>query len=219
MREQRDVLEDHPDPSALGRDRRAGAGHPPAADLDRPGVRRVEPGDESQDGRLAAARRTEDGQHLAGQHVEIDVVDRDDLAERPAQAPNRIGGTGRGTGRARSSRPAPRRAAGPRPSRPTGQQQRRRGRGPGVEPGRGGVPDLGRERLEPDRRQQQGQRQLLDTVRKTSAPPATRAGRRYGTVSHRERPRRTVAERPARLLEARPDRAQRRLAGRRSPGA
>ena len=86
MREQRDILEDHPDPPSLGRDGHPGPGHPAAADLDRARIGGVEPGDQAQDRRLAAAGRPEHRQHLAGPHVEVDVVDRDDVAERAPQA-------------------------------------------------------------------------------------------------------------------------------------
>ena len=207
VREQGDVLEDHPDPPSLGRDGRRRPGHPPAADLDRsrhPGVSR--PAMQPQDRGLATARRPEDGQHLAWPDLEIDVVDRDDVAEDAAQAaldrgpPRDPGVIARPILGAQQDRDRRDRH---------GQQQRRRHR-----------PRVRRTRTMPRPRSRSpaSRTRSARAAGPAAAPsprsgrparaPATSAGRRYGTVSRGERPGRAVAQRPARLLEPRAGRCQ-----------
>jgi hypothetical protein len=71
VREQRPVLEHHPDVAAL---RRHGRDVAPADD-DRAGVGPLEPGEDPQQRRLAAARRSEQGDDRAGLDREVDVVE------------------------------------------------------------------------------------------------------------------------------------------------
>ena len=52
-----------------------------AVDLQRPGGDVLEPGDEAEKGRLAAARRADEDDELAGLDVEIDALDDVDRAE------------------------------------------------------------------------------------------------------------------------------------------
>jgi hypothetical protein len=61
VREERPVLEHHPDPTALGRDVDAGPEHRRPADADRAGIRLRQPGDRPQQRGLAASRRSEQG--------------------------------------------------------------------------------------------------------------------------------------------------------------
>ena len=77
MREERVVLEHHADLAPVRRPRR----HVRAVDPDRPVVRRLEPGDQVEHRRLAAARRAEEGQELAGLDLEREAVDGRDRAE------------------------------------------------------------------------------------------------------------------------------------------
>ena len=58
-----------------------------AADDDPSRGRPVEAGDQPQRGRLAAARRAEERDELAARDVEVDAVERDDVAEPPVQLP------------------------------------------------------------------------------------------------------------------------------------
>ena len=62
--------------------RRAGV----ATDRDGPAVGLLQPGDQLQQRRLAAARRADDPQHLAGPDREIQPVERDHLAPTPRAA-------------------------------------------------------------------------------------------------------------------------------------
>ena len=84
MGEEGVILEDHADPAPLG-------WNPPAAgsggvvdavpaDLDRPGMGPLEPGDDPQRRRLAAAAGSEQGQKLAALDVEIDAAEHLDVA-------------------------------------------------------------------------------------------------------------------------------------------
>ena len=77
MREERVVLEDHVDRALVGRI----GGHVATTQQDRPAGRELEAADHPQRGRLAAARRTEQREELAGADLERDAVDRPDLAE------------------------------------------------------------------------------------------------------------------------------------------
>ena len=86
VREERVVLEDHPDPPALGGDRAAGPLDLLAADLDRARVGALEAGDQPQRRRLAAAAGAEQGADRPLGDVEVEAVDGDDVAERFAQA-------------------------------------------------------------------------------------------------------------------------------------
>jgi hypothetical protein len=60
--------------------------HAPA-DLQFPGRRREDPGEELQKRRLAGAVRPDDPERLARMHVEVDVAQRPDLARAGALAP------------------------------------------------------------------------------------------------------------------------------------
>ena len=55
--------------------------HVVARDADEALIRLLEAGEEAQRRGLAAARRTQEGQELAGEHFDGDVVDRDRGAE------------------------------------------------------------------------------------------------------------------------------------------
>ncbi len=85
MREQRHVLEDHPDAPALRGNGRPGPGHAPSADLDGPGIGSVQAGDQPQDGGLPTAGRAQHREHLAREHVQIDVVDGDHVPEHATE--------------------------------------------------------------------------------------------------------------------------------------
>ena len=77
MAEQRVVLEHEADTSvAHGK-----PGGVLLAEQDAPGGRRLEPGDQPQEGRLARARRAEQRQKLARLDVEVDALDRDRAVE------------------------------------------------------------------------------------------------------------------------------------------
>jgi hypothetical protein len=77
VREQGVGLEDRVDVAPVGRDpdRRA------PADLDLAGARLVEARDHPQGRRLATARWPEQGEELTRMHLEVDVVDRDQIPE------------------------------------------------------------------------------------------------------------------------------------------
>jgi hypothetical protein len=77
VREQGVLLEHRVHVALVGRDadRRA------AVDLDRAVRRLVEAGDHPERRRLAATGRPEQGEELAGMHLEVDVVDRDEIPE------------------------------------------------------------------------------------------------------------------------------------------
>ena len=78
MREQGVALEDHPDVALVGRE----AGDLRGADADLTRVGLDEPGNHAEGGGLAAPARPEQGDELAGAHVEGDRVDRDDVVVR-----------------------------------------------------------------------------------------------------------------------------------------
>jgi hypothetical protein len=92
MRKERIALEHHGD-RAL---RRRQYGHVAAGDRDAARVRLLEPGDEPQRRRLAAARRAEEHVERSGVERERDVVDRthDTIGGRPVLA--HVLGTDRG---------------------------------------------------------------------------------------------------------------------------
>src|SRR5215203_5742308 len=71
------VLEDEADVASLGRQ----LGGVFAADLDCPAVGLLQPGDDSQQRRLAAAARTEKGGEGSGGDLDADVVESDEVAE------------------------------------------------------------------------------------------------------------------------------------------
>src|SRR5918992_3982460 len=81
MREERRLLEDHADASRLRRQVEAGPGDDTVVDLDAAGSRSLEAGDKPEEGRLSAARWAEHGEEFAAPHVEVDGIDRNDLAE------------------------------------------------------------------------------------------------------------------------------------------
>ncbi len=76
VRVERVALEDHRDVAVLGRD----VVHDPLADPQRAAGDVLEPGDHPQAGRLAAARRADEDHELAVADLEVQVVDRLDLA-------------------------------------------------------------------------------------------------------------------------------------------
>ncbi len=85
VRKQRIVLEHHADAALLGADP-ATAGDDLAGDLDLALVGAVEPGDQAQRGRLAAAAGADDQQDLAGRDLEVELAQRLDLAIALADA-------------------------------------------------------------------------------------------------------------------------------------
>ncbi len=79
VREERPVLEHHADAASLGRHEVVGAGQDRVADGDGPGVGDLEPGDDPQQRRLAAAAGTEQRQRGAGLDGDVDTVEHDDI--------------------------------------------------------------------------------------------------------------------------------------------
>ena len=71
------VLEDEADPTLLRND----AGHVLVADHHAPGVGRLEPRDDPQERRLAAAARPQQGRERAVRNLDTDVVERREVAE------------------------------------------------------------------------------------------------------------------------------------------
>ena len=82
VREERVVLEDRVDVPRVGRQVRDVA----PAELDRPLVGPLEAGYHPQRGRLAGARRAEHREELTAANLEVDAVDRDDVAVPLAKA-------------------------------------------------------------------------------------------------------------------------------------
>src|SRR3989442_916129 len=82
VREERVVLEDHPESAALGRQGIEGL----VVEPDLAGARREQAGEEVEGGGLAAARGTEEGDELAAAHLEREVVEDVLRAEVLAQA-------------------------------------------------------------------------------------------------------------------------------------
>ncbi len=80
VREEGALLEDHPDAPLFGLDHRAGTGNDPPGDGHRPGVGPLEAGDHPQQRRLAGSARTQEGDDLAGSHVQRDRLDGADAA-------------------------------------------------------------------------------------------------------------------------------------------
>jgi hypothetical protein len=76
-REQGVALEDGVDLALVGR----GAGHVDPVEQDAPVGGLLEPGDQPQGGRLAAARGAEQGEELAPGHVQVDAVHGGDVLE------------------------------------------------------------------------------------------------------------------------------------------
>src|SRR6478609_12085416 len=71
VREQAAFLRDVADPAPLRREVGAGAVDQDAADADRAGVRALEPGQQPQQRRLAAAGRAEDGRQAPGRYLQV----------------------------------------------------------------------------------------------------------------------------------------------------
>jgi hypothetical protein len=86
VREEGVVLHDDPDPAALRGDERGGAGDEPAADGDGARIGRFEPGDEAEEGGLAAPARPQDSDELAGLDLQVDAVEGHHRSVRPAEA-------------------------------------------------------------------------------------------------------------------------------------
>jgi hypothetical protein len=76
-REQRVALEDGVDLALV----RRGAGHVDPVEQDAAGGRLLEPGDQPQRGRLAAAGRPQQREQLAAAHLQVDPVHRGDVLE------------------------------------------------------------------------------------------------------------------------------------------
>ncbi len=72
VREERVVLEHHPHPAPLGGPVPAAVVDHLAVDLHDPRVGVLQPGHQPQQGRLAAPGRSDDGDHLAGAHLEVE---------------------------------------------------------------------------------------------------------------------------------------------------
>src|SRR5204862_4602479 len=81
VREERVVLEDHPDLPLVWWDKGARAGHLDPADRQRARVGPLEPRDQAQEGRLAAAGRAQHGDQLPARDLEAHVVDGPRRAE------------------------------------------------------------------------------------------------------------------------------------------
>ena len=81
VREERVVLEDHPDPPPLRRHERRRARQLGPADGDRAGVGALEAGDQPQQRGLAAAGRPQHRDQLAARDLEVDAGDRAHAAE------------------------------------------------------------------------------------------------------------------------------------------
>ena len=73
VREEGRVLEDHADAAPLGRDEGRRAGEDPVVDADLAGVGALQAGDAAQEGGLAAAARTEQGDQPARRHRQVDA--------------------------------------------------------------------------------------------------------------------------------------------------
>ena len=83
VREQRVILEDGVDLTTLGRN----VVHPLAADEHFPGIRGFKARKDSEDGRLAAAGRSKEGQKLAVADAQVDAAERASVLERFVHAP------------------------------------------------------------------------------------------------------------------------------------
>ena len=81
----------------MSRCRGVEVGHVAPIDQDAAGGRTLQPGDQAQQRRLAAARGTDDHQHLAIGECQIDAVQHVDQAEALAQAVEFQGRHGRQT--------------------------------------------------------------------------------------------------------------------------
>ena len=81
VREQRVVLEDETDPSLFGRQRSSPVVDDVAGEFDAPAVGRVDSAEDAQQGRLAAAARTDEGEQFVLAEFERDVVDGDGRPE------------------------------------------------------------------------------------------------------------------------------------------
>jgi len=90
VREQAALLRDVADAAPFGRQVDAGAVDQHTADADRARVRALESGQQPQQGRLAAARRAEDGRQGAGRLLQVqarqDRVDAEGLVQSTHQA-------------------------------------------------------------------------------------------------------------------------------------
>jgi hypothetical protein len=90
VREEGVALEHRVHRAAVGRN----VVHPPPSDDHVTGVGVLEPADDAQQRRLAAAARAEDRHELAGGHVEVDApegVDVSEAAPQPADRDRRLG--------------------------------------------------------------------------------------------------------------------------------
>jgi hypothetical protein len=94
VREQRAVLEDHPDPPRLGLRPRARARHLATADAHPPAVRALEAGDQPQQRRLARAARPDERDDRPALDPQRRPVDRRGAAERLLQGVDLDGGDG-----------------------------------------------------------------------------------------------------------------------------
>jgi len=124
VREERVVLEDDADPAPFGGNAACRIGDDDTLELDAPRIGLLETGDEAQGRRLAAPRGSEQGEELAGPHVEVDAPHGGVAAEALGEIPaghDRVGVCG--TVVLRTGHPATLREAklpSPSSGRPTG---------------------------------------------------------------------------------------------------
>ena len=91
------MLEDHPDAPALGWNEQTRSHHLLSADLDRARVRRFESSDQPQQGSLAGAAWTKQGQELAPVQRKIHASHRDGSTESLGEARATNGGSAQDT--------------------------------------------------------------------------------------------------------------------------
>ena len=82
MREEGVVLEDHPHTAPLRRHVDAVPDNSAVADIDRPVIRSLEPGDDPQGRRLAAPRRSEEAEEVTLPSVDRETIERHRIPER-----------------------------------------------------------------------------------------------------------------------------------------
>ncbi len=178
MREQRVVLEHHPDLAAVRRARC----HVHAVHLDRAPVRCLEPRDQVQDGRLAAAGRPEEGHELARLDLERETVHGRDRVEALGEIGQQEASAG-----ARGRRP---RLSTPRPTAMLGARRRRPARPTAPSPGRSVAASLATTPRSAQRddhlERRDGGQERIELVLRDRAPHLARQ-RRRGRAADEER--------------------------------
>ena len=192
----------------------AGVAEHPLAEPDRAAVGVLEAAEQAQQRRLAAARGAEDRGEAAGGDLEVEAGEHDRAAERLAQA-----GDGERCRRAHHRSSAGRHDAAEAAGQQVGGQGGDRdhqgsvggGRSVGERSGLG--PELRRQRLGADRRQQQGRGQLGDGGEEDQRRGGAEAGQDARQGDPQQRPQRSAAERAGDLLVDRWRLRQRRPGG------